>query len=137
MAKGDWGQQRVRAWLRGRNGADELANFAIVVALILVIVNIFTRTFFLSILALLIMAYAWWRMSSKNVAARSRENRAFVGLLGPLRPWVRNPSAAFAEARAYKHFKCPSCKQRVRVPRGKGKIRVRCPKCQERFEARS
>ena len=130
-------EQRLAEWMRGRNGVDELGNFALGLALVLVIANVFLRTFVMSVLALVLMGYAWWRMSSKNLSAREGENRAFVSLLGPIRPWVRNPRAAFAEARAYKHFKCPSCGQRVRVPRGKGKLRVRCPRCAEKFEART
>lgn len=136
MDKGGF-DERMRQWLRGRNGADELSSFVCVLALIVVIINIFVRSIFLSVLALLLMGYAWWRMSSKNVDARRRENRVFAELLGPLRPWVRNPAAAVREARSYRHLKCPSCGQRMRVPRGKGNIRVRCPRCQEKFEART
>lgn len=130
-------EQKLAAWLRGRNGSDELATCAIVVAFILVILNIFVRSMVLSIIALVLMVYSWFRMASKNLEARENENAVFVEFIGPLRPWLRNPAQAMAETRSYKHFKCPECGQRVRVPRGKGKIRVRCPKCHEKFEARS
>ena len=66
-----------------------------------------------------------------NIFLRSLE------FIGPVRPWLRNPAKAMGEARAYKHLKCPECGQRVRVPRGKGKIRVRCPQCKTKFDARS
>jgi len=136
MAKGGF-EEKMRTWLTGRNGADELATFIICCALVVVVANIFLNTAFLSVLALALMVYAWWRMSSKNVNARMRENRAFAELLGPVRPWIKNPVAAFTEARSYKHLRCPSCSQRMRVPRGKGKLRVRCPKCRATFEART
>ena len=127
----------VKGWLKGRNGADELATFAIVIALLVVIVNFFVRSIFLSAVALALMVFAWWRMSSRHVQARMRENRAFAELLGPVRPWLRDPGAAFAELRSFKHLRCPNCSQRMRVPRGKGNLRVRCPKCHEKFEART
>lgn len=136
MAEGG-SRNRLRSWLQGRNGADELTTFIIVCALLVVVANFFLNTMFLSVLSLALMAYAWWRMSSKNVEARMRENRAFAELLGPLRPWLKNPGAAFLEARSYKHLRCPSCSQRMRVPRHKGKLRVRCPKCKATFEART
>lgn len=136
MAKGNK-EQNVADWLRGRNGADELATFMLVLALIFVIINIFVRSLILTILAVLLMGYSWWRMSSKNVEARENENGVFCEFVGPLRPWLRSPARAIAETRNYKHLKCPECGQRVRVPRGKGKIRVRCPQCHEKFEARS
>ena len=127
----------VKGWLKGRNGADELATFAIVIALLVVIVNYFVRSIFLSGVALALMVFAWWRMSSRHVKARVRENRAFAELLGPARPWLRDPGAAFTELRSFKHLRCPNCSQRMRVPRGKGNLRVRCPKCHEKFEART
>ena len=48
-----------------------------------------------------------------------------------------NPRAAWGELRAYKHVRCGSCRQKVRVPRGKGRLRVTCPKCGTKFEVRS
>lgn len=136
MAKGDM-SARLAAWMRGRNGTDELATCALVLALLLVIINLFVHTFFLSVLALLLLVYAWWRMASRNIEAREKENRAFVRLLGPVRPWVRNPAAAFKEARTYKHLTCAKCGRKMRVPRGKGKLRVRCPQCNEQFITRT
>lgn len=136
MAKGDM-NEKLAAWLRGRNGSDELATFVIVVALLLVLLNLFLQSLIISIIALVLMVYAWWRMSSRNLEARENENGVFCEFIGPLRPWLRNPARAATEMRSYKHLKCPECGQRVRIPRGKGKIRVRCPKCQNKFEART
>ena len=136
MAKGNF-QRKMAEWMRGRNGSDELATCALLLALVFVILNLFLRTIFLSVVAVALLVYAWWRMASKNLEARENENGVFCEFLGPVRPWVRNPVQAFSEARAYRHFKCPECGQRVRVPRGKGKVRVRCPKCSTKFDARS
>ena len=136
MAKQDF-NERIQSWLTDRNGSDELASVAIFVALLLVVINIFANTLTISCISLGLLGYAWWRMCSKNVAARRRENEAFTRLLGPVAPWVRNPPAALREHKEYRHLVCPKCKQRVRVPRGKGKLRVKCPKCQEKFDART
>ncbi len=137
MAKGDF-RRRVTNWMRGRYGVDELTNFLIYVAMILVIINLFVRNYVLSIICAAIIIYAYWRIMSKNVAARRDENEHFFsGAMRPLRAWMRDPQAAFKEARSYKHVQCPDCGQRIRVPRGKGKIRVTCPKCSKKFEAKS
>ncbi len=136
MAKGDFERKLVQ-FMAGRNGTDELGTCALLLALVLVIINIFVNNIVLSIIALALMAYEYWRMMSRNLEARENENGVFCEFLGPLRPWIHNPAAAFAEARAYKHLKCPNCSQRVRVPRGKGKIRIKCPQCHEKFEAKS
>ena len=129
--------RRVNEWMRGRNGADALANAFVWVSLLLYIVNIFARLTWLWWLALACLAYAWWRMTSRNIQARTRENEASLSHTGTLRPWLQDTSAAWREARAYKHLKCPKCGQRVRVPRHKGKLLVSCPKCHTKFDARS
>lgn len=136
MATGDW-QRRLAEWLRGRQGPDDLAVFCVDLAVVVLLVNVFARVTWLGWAALLLVAYAMFRIQSKNLGARSRENAAFLKGLGPVRPWVQNPRAAWGELRTYKHVRCASCHQRVRVPRGKGKLRVTCPRCGTKFEVRS
>lgn len=136
MAKGDF-ERRAQEWMRGRNGADDLGRFSSWLGLVLVFVDIFVRSGWLGWLGVAAVAYSWWRMSSRKIESRARENEAFMSRLGPLRPWVVSPKAAFAESRTHKHVACPSCGQRVRVPRGKGLIRVTCPRCHGKFEIKS
>lgn len=130
-------QERIAQWMTGRNGTDELAMACVWLALILYIVALVSRVVFINFVSLALLVYAWLRMTSRSVEARRRENYLFLSKIGPLGPWLRNPVAAFQEARAYKHFKCPECGQRMRVPRRRGRLRVRCPKCQHRFEMKS
>ena len=136
MAAGDW-QRKLADWLRGRRGPDDLATFCVNLAIVVVIVNLFARTSWLGWVALALIVYAMFRIQSKNLGSRARENEAFLHALGPARPWVQNPRAAWTELRTYKHARCGSCKQRVRVPRGKGKLRVTCPRCGTKFEVKS
>lgn len=136
MASGDW-QRKLAEWLRGRQGPDDLAVFSVNLAIVIVLVNVFARTGWLGWVALVLVAYSMFRIQSKNLGARARENGAFLKALGPARPWIQNPRAAWSELRAYRHVRCTSCKQRVRVPRGKGRLRVTCPRCKSKFEVRS
>lgn len=136
MASGDW-QRKVAEWLRGRRGPDDLAVFCVNLAIVVVLVNVFARTSWLGWAGLVLVAYAMFRIQSKNLGARARENEAFLKALGPARPWIQNSRAAWTELRSYKHVRCSSCKQRVRVPRGKGRLRVTCPRCKAKFEVRS
>ena len=136
MASGNW-QRKMMEWLQGRQGPDDLAVFSMNLAIVVVVVNLFARVSWLGWVALVLIAYSMFRIQSKNLGSRARETEAFLKALGPARPWVQNPRAAWAELRAYKHVRCASCKQRVRVPRGKGKLRVTCPRCKTKFEVRS
>ena len=141
--KTDWNAKRAEAerqaaqWLRGRQGPDDLAMACVYLALLLVIINIFAHAGWLGWLALALIVYAGFRIQSKNLGSRSRENAAFLKAIGPARPWLQNPKAAAAEAKQYKHVKCTHCGQKVRVPRGKGRLRVMCPKCHEKFEVKA
>ena len=130
-------QNKLRELMRGRNGADDLAIVSVTVAILIAVINLVTKTRIFSAIGLVLVVYAVWRTCSKDVQRRSSENAAFMRSLGPVARWVRNPKAAFAETRSFKHAKCPNCGQGVRVPRGKGKVRVTCPKCGTRFDERS
>lgn len=143
MAKGDFqkwmadAQRRTAEWARGRNGVDALASACSNVAILLVVVDLWARTVVVSFVALAFLGYSWFRMSSRNVSARRAENERFTKAFGPVAAWLSNPVAAATESRTYKHLTCPSCGQRVRIPRGKGKVRVTCPKCHTRFEGKA
>lgn len=133
-------KNRMRAlaeWLAGRYGYDELSVVLVAVSFVLLLANIFLQSIIVSGIALALMVFVGWRALSSNREARENENGVFCEFLGPVRPWVSNPAAAMREARTYRHLKCPECGKRVRVPRGKGKIRVKCPQCGNKFEARS
>lgn len=136
MAKGDF-NRKVNDWMRGRYGTDELDNLLVGIAFVLVIINLFVHANWLGLIAVAVLVYALWRALSTNLDNRRNENEVFLDHAGRFRPWLRNPRAAFKEARTYKHAVCPDCGQKVRVPRGKGKLRVTCPKCHHKFEVKS
>lgn len=136
MAKGDF-NQRANDWMRGRYGVDELSNFLTAIAFVLIIINLFVHTAWLSLVGAALLVYALWRVLSTSTENRRNENEVFLDHAGRFRPWLHNPAAAFKEARTYKHAMCPDCGQKVRVPRGKGKLRVTCPKCHKKFEVKS
>ena len=68
-----------------------------------------------------LMFWALFRMFSRNTYARYEENRKFLRFFDRLKD------------REHRYFNCPKCQQPVRVPRGKGKIAITCPKCREKF----
>ena len=106
MARGDFkrrmeaSQRQMLEWARGRNGADELSGACTNVAVVLVIVDLFAHTTWLSILALVLLGYSWFRITSKRVGARSLENARVLKATGPIVPFLANPVGALREARA-------------------------------------
>ena len=124
----------LRRFMYGRYGSDQL-NMAILVAAVLVSLTNSVLTVFLlestvysgivapilSVIVYGLLIYSFFRMFSRNIYKRQRENRRFTQL------WMR------LKDRNNRYFRCPNCKQTVRVPRGRGKICIRCPKCGEKF----
>lgn len=131
---------RFRNWLQrvmhGRYGQDQLGLFLITVAMIIFIVSLFTVPY-LYLLSIAIIGYEYFRMFSKNRSARYKENLWFVNHTLWLRKFFGKIKYSFTEGRKYKVFKCPKCGQKLRVPRGRGKIEIRCRKCGEQFIRKS
>lgn len=108
-------------FMYGRYGSDKLNMALLVTGLVISLLGSFTGQFLLSYLAWIPFVLVLFRMFSRNIAARRRENQRFVGFFTRLKD------------RENRYFHCPQCRQMVRVPRGKGKINIRCPKCGNKF----
>ena len=127
-------------FMNGRNGMDELARAESWVVMILLVVSIFTRSAILDILDILaigLMIHMYFRVFSRNVNKRYAENQKFLNARYEWTVKAERRKKRFAQRKQYKFFKCPMCKQEVRVPRGHGKICITCPKCREQFVRRS
>lgn len=116
---------KLRQFMMGRYGTDKLNTVILMAGLIFCVLSIFFRDLLISsILTLLsyaLMIWAIWRTLSRNTYKRYQENRRYLMLLERIKD------------REHKYFDCPRCRQPVRVPRGKGKISITCPKCREKF----
>ena len=126
-------KEKIQRFMIGRYGADELSKAQSVVVMILLILSLFGRLGILYWLALALMIYSVWRMFSKNVSKRYEENQKFVNFRYRIVVKWDKMKKRMAQKKTYKFFKCPTCKQEVRVPKGHGKIEITCPKCRERF----
>jgi uncharacterized paraquat-inducible protein A len=73
-------------------------------------------------------------MLSRNYAKRAAENDWYLRKTEKVRRFIRIRQRRFADRKTYKHFTCPGCGQDIRVPKGKGHVRISCPKCHHTFE---
>lgn len=89
------------------------------------------------VLALALLVYAYYRMFSKDLSKRSAENQWYLKKEMKVRGWWQRKKKAIAGRKEYKIYKCPKCGQKIRVPRHKGKIAIRCRKCGEEFIRRT
>ncbi len=135
----------MRVWfariMAGRNGPDHLNRFLSVVFLILSVCSMFVRNARLaSVLYTLLMAlflYIMFRMLSRNIYRRQQENGAYLRERYKITSWWNGLRDRWAQRKDYKFYKCPSCRTRLRVPRGKGKLNIVCRKCGTSFQRRT
>ncbi len=131
----------IRNWLRnfmiGRYGPDQLNMAMLIVSLVFYLLGGITRIGWLNLIGLFILIMTFIRMLSRNIAKRRAENDRFLRFWWPLRQKIKFQISKFRENKSYKFFKCPACHNVLRVPRGKGKIKITCPKCGERFSGKS
>ena len=112
-------------FMSGRYGTDKLNSVLLWSGLILCLASMFELGFWvnltLTVVSYVFLGVALWRCFSRNTYKRYQENRWFLYQLQKLKD------------REHRYFSCPKCRQSVRVPKGKGKISIFCPKCREKF----
>ena len=117
-------------------GNDELGRFLLVAYAVLLLVNVFARTFVLSSLALVLAIYQLFRMFSRNYSARVKENQRYTRITGKLRQGWKLTKNKWRDRKTHVYRRCPYCKSVVRLPKKKGQHGVRCPCCRRDFQVK-
>lgn len=131
-------KDRFLRFMYGRYGVDQFSKFLVAVGILFLLLSGFSRHGgFLYLLSLAILAYSYFRMFSRNHSRRYMENQAYLKYTSSIRRKFSSISYYFNQRRYYHIYKCPSCGQKIRIPRGKGKIEIRCPKCNAHFVKKS
>lgn len=130
-------KRRFMDFMNGRYGADQLSRFMLGVCVALLVLNIFTRVQGLYLLALIILGVCYFRMFSRNYVKRSGENQKYLDMTQGIRRQFYKIKNRILQSKDYHIYKCPTCGQKIRIPRGKGRICITCPKCRHEFEKKS
>lgn len=124
----------------GRNGNDELNRFLLAVDMVLILLSvIFNRGIgrVLSPIALVLLGFTYYRMLSRDLIRRSDENARYFRLRERFLGMIRVRKEQWVQRKDYKFFVCPACKATLRVPKGRGKIKIVCRKCGNSFMGKS
>ena len=130
-------QSKINRFMYSRYGLDSLSKMLVVCALVIDLISALANSIVISVIALVPFIVAVLRILSKNKAKRVKENYRYLSYTQQIRKNARKLKQQIIELRTHKYYKCPSCKTKLRVPRGKGKVKITCPKCRESFVAKS
>lgn len=134
--KNNW-KNKMMQFMQGRYGADQMGQMLSAVSMVFLIISLFSRNKGWFLLALIGIVYNYFRMFSKNISKRYAENQKYLTMTAGIRRKLASWKSQLAQRKIYHIYRCPGCKQKIRVPRGRGKIEIRCPKCNTRFVKKS
>ena len=130
----------MKAWFQrfmsGRYGFDQLNGFLCILSLILVVLGAWLSGF-LYWMGLALLLWCYYRMFSRSIQKRYAENMKYLSLQNQVKDWFARQKLRFDQRKVYRYFKCPHCRQSIRVPRGRGRISITCPKCGTSFIKKS
>ncbi|MGL6201835.1 MAG: hypothetical protein ACRC3H_23190 [Lachnospiraceae bacterium] len=130
-------KEKLIRFMYGRYGVDAFSKFLIGIGFAFAIITMIINLPVLYYISLVLIIYAYFRMFSKNHPKRYAENQAYYKYTRGIRNSVSKLKYNLKQRRTHHIYSCPSCKQKIRIPKGKGKIEVRCPKCSNTFIKRS
>lgn len=141
-------REKIARFMAGRNGVDQLGKASLWLSLIFLVITMFTHQGWIYLLAIAALVYSYFRMMSRNTSKRYLENQHFLQKTYKIRSWFGGLSSKakyqkskmsydHEQRKIYRIFYCPACKQKIRAPKGKGKICITCPKCKTEFIRRT
>lgn len=126
-------RQKLAGFMYGRYGTDQLNRFLVIVFAIFAVLQILVRGNYFSLVInsweLVLLVVIYYRMFSKNIQKRYAENQKYLLLENKVKHFWGKAKYIQQQRKEFHIYTCPQCRQKIRIPRGKGKISVRCPKC--------
>lgn len=130
-------KEKFQRFMTGRYGVDELGKFSLYLTLALLVISLFIRNRFINGIIFVIILLLYFRMFSKNYTQRRKENSVYLKYRNKVLYFFSKQKRMAQERKTFHIYTCPNCKQKIRIPRGKGKIAVTCPKCRTEFIKKS
>ena len=130
-------KEKLRRFMIGRYGTDGLNQFLSIASLVLLLIAIVSRVSLFTWLGVALLVFCYYRTFSRNISKRTEENYKFYTLKDRVGSKFRSWKEQWANRKLYHYYRCPKCRQKLRVPRGRGRIQVSCPRCGTQFIKKS
>lgn len=130
-------REKMARFMAGRYGVDQLNKIYLGITLVLLVLSMITRLSIFYVAGIALLVYTYYRMFSRNVSKMYAQNQRFLNARYRLAVKRSQRKKQWEQRKIYRFYKCPGCRQKVRVPKGKGKIVITCPKCRMEFMRKS
>ena len=130
-------KEKLRRFMIGRYGTDGLNQFLSIASLVLLLIAIVSRISLFTWLSAAPLLFCCYRTFSRNISKRTEENYKFYTLKDRVGNKFRGLKDQWANRKLYHYYRCPKCRQKLRVPRGRGRIQISCPRCGTQFIKKS
>lgn len=124
--------EKLRKFFIGRYGNDQLNTFLFILGLIINLVFTLLRVPYASFISYIPYGIAVFRTLSKNITKRQLENAKFLHITAPWRKFLTQKIRQYQD-KDHRYYRCPKCSHTLRVPKGRGKIKISCPHCNKEF----
>ena len=130
-------REKLRQFMIGRYGTDGLNQFLSIASLVLLLIAIISRVNLFTYLGAALLIFCYYRTFSRNISKRTEENYKFYTLKDRVDNKFKGWKEQWANRKVYHYYRCPQCRQKLRVPRGRGRIQISCPRCATQFIKKS
>ena len=130
-------REKLRQFMIGRYGTDGLNQFLSIASLVLLLIAIISRVNLFTYLGAALLIFCYYRPFSRNISKRTEENYKFYTLKDRVDNKFKGWKEQWANRKVYHYYRCPQCRQKLRVPRGRGRIQISCPRCGTQFIKKS
>ena len=122
-------RRKLYYWMQGRYGIDELTKTLNILGIALLILSFVRPLRWLCLIALVLVGLNLFRMTSKNISRRLEERQKYLLFVSRIRPFFTVIRLNIKDRGTHRYFLCKDCRKVLRVPKGKGRIEIRCPEC--------
>lgn len=123
-------------FMYGRYGVDQLYKASVLLFIVLQVLQVFVQNFFLNVLIFALIFWTFYRVFSKNIYARQKENQIFLKFTRAIKSKGKLFVRRLKDIDSYRYRKCSACNTTLRLPKKRGKHKARCPKCGHLLEVK-